>query len=280
MRHVQSAPGSAVTKGIQPPMAMTHEALVIKAGNRMPDVAKLAPAKQLPPLLSAFAPGPTRAEPIRFSRWSMDGWLLLRDDRAGPLSVAQPSYGRSQAGAVLRYQLADGAHRPQAYMRGSASLAGAREEEGAVGLSARPFAGVPVRVAGEGRITATAQRTEVRPAAYAVTELPPLSLPLGARGEAYVQAGWVGGRFATPLIDGQARIDRPVARLGDAEVSAGGGVRGGAQKGAARLDVGPSARVIFHLGDGEGRVAADYRFRIAGAAQPASGPALTLSAGF
>jgi hypothetical protein len=137
-----------------------------------------------------------------------------------------------------------------------------------------------VRVAGEARVTATAQGTEVRPAAFAVTELPPARLPLGAVGEAYLQAGWVGGRFATAFIDGHVRIDRPLARVGDAEVSAGAAAWGGAQKGAARLDVGPSARVSFRLGDGRGRVAADYRFRVAGDAQPASGPALTLSAGF
>ena len=58
------------------------------------------------------------------------------------------------------------------------------------------------------------------------------------------------------------------------------GAWGGAQDGASRLDIGPSAAVSFRLGEGRGRVAADYRIRVAGEAEPASGPALTLSAGF
>jgi len=44
--------------------------------------------------------------------------------------------------------------------------------------------------------------------------------------------------------------------------------------------VGPSAGISFRLGEAQGRVAADYRFRVAGNAEPASGPALTLTAGF
>jgi len=102
----------------------------------------------------------------------------------------------------------------------------------------------------------------------------------GVRGEAYVQAGYVGGRFATAFVDGQARAERRVARLGEAEITAGTGAWGGAQKGAGRLDIGPTAAVSFRLGEARGRVAADYRFRVAGEAEPKSGPALTLSAGF
>lgn len=67
---------------------------------------------------------------------------------------------------------------------------------------------------------------------------------------------------------------------GGAEVTAGAGVWGGAQEGSSRLDVGPSAAVSFRLGQARARLAADYRFRVAGEAAPASGPALTLSAGF
>ena len=101
------------------------------------------------------------------------------------------------------------------------------------------------------------------------------------RGEAYVQAGYVGGRFETAFVDGQARIDRRLMRLGDdEEVRAGVGAWGGAQKGAARLDVGPTASVAFRLGDAPSRIAVDYRLRVAGDAAPASGPAVTFSAGF
>ncbi|MBS1239358.1 MAG: hypothetical protein H6R45_64, partial [Proteobacteria bacterium] len=59
-----------------------------------------------------------------------------------------------------------------------------------------------------------------------------------------------------------------------------GGAWGGAQKGAARLDIGPSASLQLKLGEANSRVSMDWRFRVAGEARPASGPALTISAGF
>ena len=107
-----------------------------------------------------------------------------------------------------------------------------------------------------------------------------MPLPGGTTGEAYVQGGYVTGRFATPFVDGQARITRELAAVRDFRLSAGGGAWGGAQRGSGRLDVGPSAAVTFRLGQGHARLAADYRIRVAGEARPARGPAITLSAGF
>lgn len=240
---------------------------------------KAPPARPVAPQAAPLLLAGGGSAPAR-SRWSADAWLLWRDDTSTPVLTGQPSYGRSQAGAVLRYRLAEGGLGPQAFMRASAALSGPRDGEVAIGLSARPLPALPVRVAGEARAYQTARGTEVRAAAYAVTELAPVSLPLGLRGEAYAQAGYVGGRFATPFVDGQARIEREIAGPSGSEIIAGAGAWGGAQKGAARLDVGPTAAVSFRLGEARGRVAADYRFRVMGDAAPASGPALTLSAGF
>jgi hypothetical protein len=150
----------------------------------------------------------------------------------------------------------------------------------ALGASARPLPGVPLRLAAEARVSETDRGTEARAAAYAVTELPPVGLPGGFTGEIYAQGGYVGGDFATPFADGQVRITRALAGTGDFRLEAGGGAWGGVQEDAGRLDIGPSAAVSFRIGPARGRVSADYRFRVAGDAQPASGPALTLSAGF
>jgi hypothetical protein len=244
-----------------------------------PPPARGSPAAA--PMLAAVAPRPAAAP----SRWSADGWLLWREDATSPLLSGRPSYGRSQAGAVIRYRLAsESALRPQAYVRVSTALAGAREREAAAGLSARLLPSLPLRFAVEARVGETDRGTRVRPAAFAVTELAPLALPLGARAEAYAQGGYVGGEFATAFADGQARVERPLIRRGEAELSAGAGVWGGAQRDAARLDIGPTAAVTFRFGPKSsglrGRLAADYRFRVAGDAEPSSGPALTLSAGF
>ncbi len=214
-------------------------------------------------------------------RWSADSWLLLRRDTSASITSGRPSYGRSQAGAALRYHFASSSpHHPQAYLRASAALAGAREQEIALGLSSLPLPGAPLRLAVEARASQTVSGSELRLAAYAITELPAFRLPFGARGEAYAQGGYVGGEFATPFVDGQIRAERPIARIGSMELSIGAGAWGGAQKDSGRLDTGPSATATFRIGKGFGRIAADYRFRIAGEAEPSSGPALTLSAGF
>lgn len=218
------------------------------------------------------------------SRWSGDAWLLVRRGGAerSTAGFAPATYGASQAGAVIRYRLDPASERrPSAYLRGSAALDGFREEEVALGLSARPIAGFPIVAAVEARVNRQAAGTRVRPAAFAYTELPAVKLPLGAHAEIYGQAGYVGGNFATAFADGQVRADRKVVRLGDAELRTGGGIWGGAQKGASRLDVGPSATLSLPIGNSAGaRIEADWRFRVSGNAAPSSGPTLTLSAGF
>jgi hypothetical protein len=245
----------------------------------------LTPAARMPaasPMSSSAVASPPAA--FRDSRWSADAWLMLRRGGTVPSvgGLAPATYGASQAGAVVRYRLAPTSrHRPTLYLRGSAALNGSREREVAVGASARPIAGLPVATAVEARVNHQPSGTRVRPAAFAYTELPPIALPGQARAEFYAQAGYVGGNFASAFADGQLRVDRPVAQVGRGELRAGGGAWGGAQKGASRLDLGPTATVGMPLGErGGARVGIDWRFRVAGDAAPSSGPALTLSAGF
>lgn len=223
--------------------------------------------------------------PPRPRRWSADAWALLRGGQGGAAlspGALPATYGASQAGAVLRYRLAPSSPlRPAAYMRTTSSLGQYRETAAALGLSARPFPRVPLVAALEGRLTEQLGERRLQPAAFAYSELPVVALPAGLRGEAYLQGGYVGGRFATLFADGQVRIDRGLWQSGPVEARLGGGLWGGAQRDAARLDAGPSAAIALPLGRGTfGRVAVDWRFRVAGDAAPDSGPAVTLSAGF
>lgn len=222
--------------------------------------------------------------PARAHRWSADGWYYWRHGSSAGLSPGAfaPSYGASQAGGVLRYRFAlSSGYKPTAFLRTTAALNGSGEREAALGLSARPMPRVPIVVAGEARYSQTPNGKEVRPAGFAYTELPSFRLPLGMRGELYAQGGYVGGKDATAFVDGQLRADHKLAKPGKAEVRVGGGIWGGAQKGAARLDAGPSIIVVSPIGNKLfARLAADWRFRVAGDAAPDSGPAVTLSAGF
>lgn len=255
-----------------------HQLLWLAAAAMMPLPADVA---------ARFAPvAPRAAAPASLSRWSADGWLYLRRGGGDPITFPRlttgGTYGASQTGAVLRYRLAPAdPHRPTLYLRGAAALNGTREQEAAVGLAARPLARVPVAAMAELRMTRNAQGTTAHPAIALVTELPPQRLPFGVTGEAYAQAGYVGGRAATSYVDGLIRAERPLARVAGAEINAGAGVWGAKQRGASRLDVGPVASVRLRLGDtASARLEADWRFRVAGTAHPGSGPALTLSAGF
>ena len=270
-----SAPALAPIPGSSPAVALVggHQLLWLAALGQLPLPAALN---------SALRAVPSAPQPAT-KRWSGDSWLLLRRG-AGPAALAAigGSYGASQAGAVLRYRLAPADPRkPALYLRGSAALNGTREQELAFGFSARLVPALPVAALAELRATRTAAGTRGRPAAALVTELPVLALPFKLSAEAYGQAGYVGGRNATPFADGQLRLERKTFATGNAELRAGAGVWAGAQKGAARVDVGPTASLRFRLTDSAGaRLSADWRFRVAGDAAPGSGPALSLSAGF
>ena len=281
------APGAGQVPFDPPRLAAAHQLLYLAALGQLPLPPSLAllaaspqPAQNPPPMLTALS---SPAAP----RWSGDAWLLVRRGSGGLAAASGfTAYGASQAGGVIRFALAPASpHAPQAYLRVSRALGGFDESELAAGLSARPFANLPLRLLGEARVQRGAGVTRVRPAASLVSEFPPLRLPLGIAGEAYAQVGYaaapIGGRHgATAFFDVQAIADRKLASVGPAELRLGGGVWSGGQKGATRLDLGPRASLRLATGPATSRLALDWRFRIAGNATPASGPTLTLSAGF
>lgn len=291
---VSPNPASAPAPAPAPASAPTSVAVAprIAGGHQLLWMAALS---QLPmPALQEASPSPLAAalprQRERQARWSADGWLLLRRGGNGfnlpgaglpGASLPVGAYGASQAGAVIRYRLAPSSPlRPALYLRATSALHAPRGEELAGGLTLRPIPRLPVAAMVEARATRTMTGTVVRPAAALVSELPPLALPGKLRGEVYLQAGYVGGRDATAFVDGQARIERRLLGAGRWELRAGAGSWGGAQKGARRLDVGPTATLAVPLGSAGGRLSADWRFRVAGQAAPTSGPAITLSAGF
>lgn len=274
---------------IAPPSPAPLDRQHLAAGHQLLYLAGLS---QLPLPPEALAARPTRPFPVAAPapatglserRFSGDSWLLLRRG-AGGATTGGPipaSYGASQAGAVIRYRLAPtSALRPAAYLRATSAVRAPHDEELAAGLMLRPVKHLPVSVMAELRATHLQSGTALRPAILLVSEFPPLPLTGGFRAESYGAAGYVGGRFATPFAEGQLRLDRKIARIGPAELRAGAGAWGGAQRGASRLDAGPGATLGFPLGPGSARLSADWRFRLTGKAAPTSGPAVTLSAGF
>ncbi|MXO96347.1 hypothetical protein GRI34_07920 [Erythrobacter aquimaris] len=219
--------------------------------------------------------------------WRFGGWLLLRGEGRSSLAGGDrpSSYGASQVGGVLSYRLShSSSHQPAVYLRTSAALREPRESEAAFGLRARPLAGMPVQLHAEARLSDRSGQLEIRPALFATAGIERNDLPLGVKIRGYGQVGYVAGTYSSAFVDGMAVAEREVARFDlekiEAHLSAGAGAWGGAQKGASRLDVGPSASMDVRMGGVSARLSLDYRVRVAGDAEPGNGPAFTLSTGF
>lgn len=212
-------------------------------------------------------------------RWHFDGWLFLRNGPARTLdsAVRSSSYGTSQLGAILSYRHSD---EMSSYVRASHAPGRLGDTEGALGLAIRPVASIPVDARVEVRVNESQGSTDVRPAAFLTAGFEEDNLLFGLRTRGYGQAGYVGGEFATVFADGALQTERKVAATRLGGIFVGAGVWGGAQKDASRFDAGPTTSLELDAVEIPLRLSLDYRVRIAGNAQPSSGPAITVSTSF
>lgn len=212
------------------------------------------------------------------SGWSLSGWLFLREGSAaapGPVA-AGGELGGSQAGMRLSYGFGDSG-RTRAYARATIATDRPGQRDLAFGLAFAPVARLPIDVAVEQRAAVGGEgRTAL--AAMVAGGVSDVALPRGFRLEAYGQAGVVGGHRRDGFVDAAVVVDRPFGaqvplRLGALAAAA-------AQPGASRVDVGPRLTLrLPDIGQG-GRIAVDWRQRVAGDARPASGLAVTFAADF
>jgi hypothetical protein len=208
--------------------------------------------------------------PARRDRWSGSAWLLARDDFGQPSLAPGGTLGGSQVGGRLMYRLdRHWSLSARAYL----PLRRPAGAEIAAGVDWRPFLSIPISLLVERR---QALGDEGR-SAFSLTAYGGFTQAVGRRFriDGYAQAGLVGLRSRDAFVDGSLRA---VATLGRFE--AGAGLWGAAQPGASRLDFGPSISYRLPIARTPLRIEADWRFRIAGDARPASGPALVLAADF
>lgn len=221
-------------------------------------------------------------------RWSVYGWSLIRQGSQAPALAAAGQYGGSQAGLVVRRALGDGANAPAAYARATSALASADDRSLALGISARPWAGVPVDLAVERRLGLGAgQRDQF--AALLVGAAGVVDRRSGIQFDGYGQAGVIGLRKPRGFFDLQMVASRTVARADRRTLSVGAGMWAGGQQNIDadggrrwlhRVDIGPRAAVVLPIENSAMTLALDWRQRVAGDALPSSGAAITLSAGF
>lgn len=232
-----------------------------------------------PPTMAEPAVSPRQPPPLRPvtlaappARLAGSAWLIARGGRADALAGGQ--LGASQAGARITYSVARGlalAGRVSAPLRG-------RGAEAAIGVDWQPTS-APIHLVAEQRIALDGGRGG--PTLMVIGGLDPTRVALGFTIDAYGQAGGIRrGGGVIGFADGAARIVRPVVRRRSARLELGVGAWGGAQPGAARLDLGPSAALVVPLGGRATRLSLDWRQRVAGRARPGSGLALSIGSDF
>ncbi len=240
------------------------------------DERRPAPALARPVADGAMVPVWRPVEmPRSTGRVAGSAWLLARAGRG---------HGLASGGQLGASQLGIRIERPVgATFSAMARLSRPLEDQGgeaAVGLAWRPRNHGPVTLA-----FAFERRIALEPAgrdafaAFASAGLWRPDLPGGVLLDGYAQAGMVGLRRRDAFVDGALRLARPLGRNGDG-LRVGMGLWGGAQPGAARLDIGPHLAVPVEVAGARVGIALDARLRIAGRAAPGSGVALTLSSDF
>jgi hypothetical protein len=210
----------------------------------------------------------------KLDRLQLTAWALLRGRQGqalGPSSLANGGQlGGSQAGARLTYNFT---RQIAASLRSTSDVA-RRGGEVAAGVRLQPVLGIPVWVTAERRQRIGRYGSGRNAFALflegGVYQRP---MPWNFSLDAYLQGGVVGLHRRDRFIDGGLTLTRPIYR----NFSGGFGVWGGAQPGVHRLDAGP--RVTMNVRNNL-KVHVDWRQRLAGNAQPGSGPAITLAGDF
>ena len=204
-------------------------------------------------------------------RLQLSAWALLRGTPGTGSLASGGTLGGSQAGARLTYAFD---RRFAVSLRSSSPIGGSRGGEVAAGVRVTPFPSIPVAITAERRQAIgrfSTGRSDFALFAEGGLYQRPIGWSLMLDG--YAQAGLVGVKERDFFADGGFTLSRPVF----GRFSAGLGAWGGYQPGLYRIDAGPRVsyrvrpNVSLHL---------DWRQKLAGSAQPSSGPALTLGANF
>ncbi|KQS03129.1 hypothetical protein ASG11_01655 [Sphingomonas sp. Leaf357] len=236
-----------------------------------PTAAVIAHTAIIPGLPAPLASPPERRTRSRFAG---SVWLVARDG-AGLDGIFGAQLGGSQAGARLTYALTE-SRRLALAARVSTPL-GPGAQELALGFEWQPTR-LPVRVVAEQRIALNGGGGG--PTIGVVGGFGPRIIAAGLALEGYAQSGVIGRGEGEGFADGAVRLARPLAKLGDVRFDLGAGVWGAAQRGASRVDLGPSLVAHVPLVRQPVRLSLDWRQRIAGNATPGSGLVLSVGADF
>lgn len=254
-----------------PTRALGQPTSLIVASARQ--AVQVAPPITRPP--AADLPPPVAPPPLARARSRLGGsvWVVARGGASAALLGGQ--LGASQAGARLTYAL--GAARRVAIAARVATPLGGSGREAAIGFDWQPTS-APVHLIAEQRFALDGGRGG--PTVGVIGGVGPTEVARGITVEGYAQAGAIARDRIDGFIDGSLRVTTRLHEQAGSRIDLGLGAWGGAQRGAARLDVGPTLGVVLPVGPRRLRLAADWRQRVAGDARPGSGPAISIGSDF
>jgi len=207
------------------------------------------------------------------NRFQLSIWSLVRDAGSSGSLVPGGTLGGSQIGARGWFEpgpkglaLTARISSPLASRNGSEASIGVGFRKGNFGVILEERFSLDAGGGARPSVTAFGGASEVR-------------LRGKLRLDAYAQAGVVGLRNRVGFADGAVRVEHPLVGK-SARLSVGAGAWGGAQPGLSRLDIGPQVVARLPVFSGNLRVAGEWRFRVAGNADPGSGPTLSIGADF
>ena len=215
-------------------------------------------------------PAPLRPTP---SRLAGSAWMIVRG--SGNATPFAPQLGGSQAGVRLTYAIT--ANRRLAVTGRFSTALASRQREAAIGLDWQPTA-LPIHIVAEQRIGI--EQARGGPSLNVIGGFGPTPIAGRLQLDAYAQGGAIARNGVEGFIDGAVRLNHPVATLGSARLDLGLGAWGGAQRGASRLDAGPSASLALPVAGQNLRLSLDWRQRLAGRAAPSSGLAFSIGTDF
>ncbi len=217
----------------------------------------------------------------RFPNLSISAWAILKPAGSGLNLATNGQLGASQAGVRVQQPLLQiGQRLPIAFnLRVSAPLDQKLGREAGIGLGTRPVKQVPVELILERRVALDRGGRNAF-AVIAAGGFNDKRLVSKVSLSGYAQTGIVGFARGDSFVDGALQIERALLNQNHTELRLGAGFWGAAQPGVARIDVGPILAVKQRLGPASLRISAEYRWRVAGQARPASGPALSIGTDF
>ncbi len=217
----------------------------------------------------------TTPEPKRLDFYAYSFWR----GSASPNSNAPAAqYGGSQSGVVATYRLTKAGQPEVAVLARAAVTPGAfADQEMAMGLRWRPIPKLPISVSAERRLRA---QSPDQFALYAAGSIEDVDLPKDVKVRGFAQAGITRTSKLDFFYDAGVRAERRLVKISNTELFAGAGAWTGGQRGATRLDLGPTVRSELNIGAARVSLSADWRFRVGGNAGPSNGPAITVATGF